>query len=134
MSVRITLDATAQLDAVSTLGGETSRERLAVNAKPAMKAILGTSIDFGSTFCPDNSCFLDGWEAAFSYRAKSSASTTVDSNIIVTQTIPAPGLSLAVSGWQEWMVETARLRPVSGMVWVTMMLESTVVAAEYLIR
>src|SRR5690554_6252696 len=28
LSVRVTLDATAQLDAVSTLGGETSRERL----------------------------------------------------------------------------------------------------------
>src|SRR5690554_2882674 len=106
MSVRITLDATAQLDAVSTLGGETSRERLAVNAKPAMKAILGTSIDFGSTFCPDNSCFLDGWEAAFSYRAKSSASTTVDSNIIVTQTIPAPGLALAVTTIDSFQPET----------------------------
>jgi len=106
MSVRITLDATAQLDAVSTLGGETSRERLAVNAKPAMKTILGTSIDFGSTFCPDNSCFLDGWEAAFSYRAKSSASTTVDSNIIVTQTIPAPGLALAVTTIDSFQPET----------------------------
>src|SRR5690554_5965244 len=106
MSVRITLDATAQLDAVSTLGGETSRERLAVNAKPAMKTILGTSIDFGSTFCPDNSCFLDGLEAAFSYRAKSSASTTVDSNIIVTQTIPAPGLALAVTTIDSFQPET----------------------------
>src|SRR5690554_7985304 len=43
LSVRVTLDATAQLDAVSTLGGETSRERLAVNAEPAMKTILGRS-------------------------------------------------------------------------------------------
>lgn len=106
LSVRVTLDATAQLDAVSTLGGETSRERLAVNAEPAMKTILGTTVDFGSTFCPDSDCFLNGWEAAFAYRTKSSASTTVDSNIIVTQTIPDPGLSLAVSTIDSFQPET----------------------------
>ena len=106
LSVRVTLDATAQLDAVSTLGGETSRERLAVNAEPAMKTILGTTVDFGSTFCPESDCFLDGWEAAFAYRTKSSASTTVDSNIIVTQTIPDPGLSLAVSTIDSFQPET----------------------------
>ncbi len=106
LSVRVTLDATAQLDAVSTLGGETSRERLAVNAEPAMKTILGTTVDFGSTFCPESDCFLNGWEAAFAYRTKSSASTTVDSNIIVTQTIPDPGLSLAVSTIDSFQPET----------------------------
>lgn len=89
-SVRVTLDAQANLDAVSTLGGETSRERLAVNAEPSLKTILGTNIDLGSTFCPDSDCFLDGWETAFTYRTKSAASTSVDSNIIVTQTIPDP--------------------------------------------
>lgn len=105
-SVRVTLDATANLDAVSTLGGETSRERLSVNAEPSMKTILGTSIDLGSTFCPDSECFLDGWESALIYRTKSSASTTIDSNIIVTQTIPEPGLSLAVSTIDSFQPET----------------------------
>ncbi|SFM37428.1 alkane uptake protein AupA [Marinobacter pelagius] len=105
-SVRVTLDATANLDAVSTLGGETSRERLSVNAEPAMKTILGTSIDLGSTFCPESDCFLDGWESALIYRTKSSASTTIDSNIIVTQTIPEPGLSLAVSTIDSFQPET----------------------------
>ncbi|WP_144778880.1 alkane uptake protein AupA [Marinobacter maritimus] len=106
VSARITLEATANLDAVSTLGGETSRERLAVNAEPSLKTILGTTIDLGSTFCPDSSCFLQGWETAFTYRTKSSASTTVDSNIIVTQTIPDPGLSLAVSTIDSFQPET----------------------------
>ena len=105
-SVRITLEATANLDAVSTLGGETSRERLAVSAEPSMKTILGTRVDLGSTFCPDSNCFLDGWETAFTYRTKSSASTTVDSNIIVTQTIPDPGLSLAVTTIDSFQPET----------------------------
>ena len=105
-SVRVTLEATANLDAVSTLGGETSRERLAVNAEPSLKTILGTNIDLGSTFCPESDCFLNGWETALTYRTKSSASTTVDSNIIVTQTIPDPGLSLAVTTIDSFQPET----------------------------
>ncbi|MBL3557910.1 MULTISPECIES: alkane uptake protein AupA [Marinobacter] len=105
-SVRVTLEAAAQLDAVSTLGGETSRERLAVNAEPSLKSILGTTIKWGDTFCPESSCFLDGWESALTYRTKSSASTSVDSNIIVTQTIPDPGLSLAVATIDSFQPET----------------------------
>ncbi len=105
-SVRITLEATAQLDAVSTLGGETSREQLSVTAEPSLKTILGSNIDLGSTFCPDNDCFLSGWETAFTYRTKSAASTTVDSNIIVTQTIPDPGLALAMSTIDSFQPET----------------------------
>ncbi|MCW9009369.1 outer membrane protein transport protein, partial [Marinobacter sp.] len=89
-----------------TLGGETSRERLAVNAEPSLKTILGTNIDLGSTFCPESDCFLNGWETALTYRTKSSASTTVDSNIIVTQTIPDPGLSLAVTTIDSFQPET----------------------------
>ncbi|MBQ0833278.1 alkane uptake protein AupA [Marinobacter sp.] len=106
VSARITLEATANLQAVSTLGGETSRERLAVNAEPQIKTIFGTTIDLGSTFCPESNCFLQGWETAFTYRTKSSASTTVDSSIIVTQTIPDPGLSLAVSTIDSFQPET----------------------------
>lgn len=106
VSARITLEATANLQAVSTLGGETSRERLAVNAEPQIKTIFGTTIDLGSTFCPEGNCFLQGWETAFTYRTKSSASTTVDSGIIVTQTIPDPGLSLAVSTIDSFQPET----------------------------
>jgi long-subunit fatty acid transport protein len=105
-SVRITLDATANLEAVSTLGGETSREQLSVTAEPSLKAILGTTIDLGDTFCPDGDCFLSGWETALVYRTKSSASTTIDSNIVVTQTIPEPGLSLAVSTIDSFQPET----------------------------
>jgi long-subunit fatty acid transport protein len=105
-SVRVTLEAAAQLDAVSTLGGETSRERLAVNAEPSLKSILGTTLKWGDTFCPESSCFLDGWESALTYRTKSSASTSVDSNIIVTQTIPDPGLSLAVATIDSFQPET----------------------------
>lgn len=105
-SVRVTLEAAAKLDAVSTLGGETSREQLSVNAEPSLKTILGTNIDLGSTFCPGSDCFLNGWETALTYRTKSAASTAIDSNIIVTQTIPDPGLSLAVSTIDSFQPET----------------------------
>lgn len=60
----------------------------------------------GDTICPDSSCFLDGWETALTYRTKSAASTAVDSNIIVTQTIPDPGLSLAVATIDSFQPET----------------------------
>lgn len=105
-STRITLEAAAQLDAVSTLGGETSRERLSVNAEPSLKSILGTTIKWSETLCPDEACLLSGWETAFTYRTKSSASTSVDSNVIVTQTIPDPGLSLNVATIDSFQPET----------------------------
>ena len=105
-SVRITLEAQAELNAQSTLAGETSQEQLSVNAEPSLKSILSTTIDYGSTFCPDSDCFLDGWETAIAYRAKSAASTSVDSNIIVDQTIEDPGLSLAVSTIDSFQPET----------------------------
>ncbi|WP_372965321.1 alkane uptake protein AupA [Marinobacter sp.] len=105
-SVRVTLEASAQLSAVSTLGGETSREQLAVNAEPTLKTILGTNIDFGSTFCPDTDCILSGWETALTYRTKSSAKTSVGSDIIVTQIVPDPGLSLTVATIDSFQPET----------------------------
>ncbi len=108
-SVRVTLEAAAQLDAVSTLGGETSQERLSVNAEPSLKSILGTTIKWGETLCPESDCFLSNWETAIAYRTKSAASTSVDSNIIVTQTIPDPGLSLAVSTIDSFQPETISL-------------------------
>ncbi|WP_150912280.1 alkane uptake protein AupA [Marinobacter halotolerans] len=105
-SVRITLEAAAQLDAVSTLGGETSRERLAVNAEPSLKSILGTTVKWGETLCPDEACLFSGWESALAYRTKSAASTSVNSNVIVTQTIPDPGLSLKVATIDSFQPET----------------------------
>ena len=96
-SARITLEAEAELVATSNLAGDTQQEKLNVNAEPSLKSILSVNLNYGDTFCPDSECFLDGWETAVAYRAKSSSSTTVASNVIVTQTIPDPGLSLAVS-------------------------------------
>lgn len=106
MSARITLEAEAELIATSNLAGDTEKEKLSVNAKPSLKSILSVNIDHGETFCPDSNCFLSGWETAIAYRTKSTSSTTVSSNVIVSQTIPDPGLSLAVSTIDSFQPET----------------------------
>ncbi|WP_144821358.1 alkane uptake protein AupA [Marinobacter piscensis] len=103
-SVRITLDAAANLDAVTTIRGDVSRDRLSVDAEPSLKTILGTTINLADTICPDESCGLDGWEVAMAYRTKSSASTTVDSDMYVTQLNPE--LTLAVSTIDSFQPET----------------------------
>lgn len=106
VSARITLEAEAELIATSNLAGDTEKEKLSVNAKPSLKSILSVNIDHGETFCPDSNCFLTGWETAIAYRTKSTSSTTVSSNVIVSQTIPDPGLSLAVSTIDSFQPET----------------------------
>lgn len=97
LGARVTLEAEASLDAVSNLAGETRQEKLGVSAKPAIKGIVSVNMNYGDTFCRDADCFLDGFESALVYRAKSNTKTTVNSNIIVDQTIPSPGLNLAVT-------------------------------------
>lgn len=106
VSARITLEAEAELIATSNLAGDTEKEKLSVNAKPSLKSILSVNIDYADTFCPDQACFLDGWETAIAYRSKSTSSTSISSNVIVSQTIPDPGLSIAVSTIDSFQPET----------------------------
>jgi len=102
---RITLDAAASLNATSTLGGETEKEELTVEAEPNIRSIVGLTLNWEDTFCPDSGCFLNGFESAFSFRNSSASSTSVQSNIIVKQTIPDPGLSLGVSTIDSYQPE-----------------------------
>lgn len=97
LASRITLEAGATLNATSNLAGETKQEELSVSAKPAIRHILSMTFNYGETFCPKSSCFVDGFESAIVYREKSNTKTTVKSNIIVEQTVPSPGLSIAVA-------------------------------------
>lgn len=105
-SARITLDASANLVAESDRQGNSQKESLQVNAEPTIKPILSTTIDYGKTLCPDTDCIFDGWESAIAYRTESAAATSVDSNVIVTQTIPDPGLSLKVATIDSYQPET----------------------------
>lgn len=103
-SSRITLEATAKLNATSTLGGETRKEELSVEAEPSIRSIVGLNVDWGDTVCPDG-CMLDGFESGLTFRNSSAATTTVDSNIIVENTIPDPGLNLAVTTIDSYQPE-----------------------------
>lgn len=98
LSARITLHSEAELVATSTLAGETSYETLNVSAKPSLRPIFGMNMDFGESFCgDDDSCWMNGLEAAFSFRGYSNTNTTVDSNITIPGTVLDPGITLAVS-------------------------------------
>ena len=98
LSARVTLHSEAELVATSTLAGETSYETLNVSAKPSIRPIFGMNMDFGESFCgDDDACWMNGLEAAFSFRGYSNTSTTVDSSITIPGTVLDPGITLAVS-------------------------------------
>ena len=89
LSFRITLQSEAALTTTTDLAGNTQYETLTVNAEPSLRSILSTSIDMGETFCPDSSCWLDGFETAFAYRSSSNTSTQVDANTVIPGLIPS---------------------------------------------
>lgn len=98
LSARITLHSEAELVASSTLAGKTSYETLEVSAVPSIRPIFGMNLDFGESFCPDQAdCWMNGLEAAFSFRGYSNSSTKVDSTITIPNTVLDPGMSLAVT-------------------------------------
>src|SRR5690606_37937581 len=97
-SARITLHSEAELIATSTLGGQTSYETLNVSAKPSIRPILDLNMDFGESFCGDSeSCWMNGLQAAFSFRGYSNTDTTVDSTITIPGTVLDPGINLAIT-------------------------------------
>lgn len=87
-ATRITLHNEASLTTSTTLAGETSYERLSVDAKPSIRSILGATIDWGETICPDSRCFADGFEMALAYRATSATKTKVDANTSIPGLLP----------------------------------------------
>lgn len=97
LSLRVTLHANATLTSNSNLAGVTEYENLSVSAKPVLKPIVGVNIDWGRTLCPESDCWLKNWETAFAYRAYSNTQTKVVANAVIPQTVPAPGLALAIN-------------------------------------
>lgn len=104
-SVRVTLQSEAQLIAETDLAGNTQYEKLNVSAKPVIRPILGTNINWGKTFC-ENDCWLSNLETAISWRAFSNTRTTVNANTVIPGTIPAPGLTLAIRTLDSFQPET----------------------------
>lgn len=88
-STRLTLHSEANLTTSTDLAGNTEYENLSVEAKPSIRSIISTNIDWGQTICPDSPCFLDGFETAFSYRTSSSTRTKVYANTSIPGLIPS---------------------------------------------
>src|SRR5699024_11313654 len=80
----------------SDLDGSSSHEDMDVSAVPSMKPIVGVSMDWGETLCPQGACWYEGLETAFSYRAKSNTHTVVDSIITIDGMLPDPGMNLRI--------------------------------------
>ncbi len=102
-SARITLQSTASMSVTTDLAGNTQYEALEVSAEPSLRTILGSTVDFGETFCPNSNCWLDGFEAAAAYRTSSYGKTTVAAETIIPGLIPASDpLILAVATYDSF--------------------------------
>lgn len=97
LSVRVTLQSTATLKASTDFGGNTSNEAMEVSAKPVMRPIVGATVDWGKTLCPDHDCWLDGLETAFTFKGYSNTKTTVASQINIPQGSGEQNLPLSVA-------------------------------------
>lgn len=105
-ALRVMLQADATLTAQSDLAGNTQYEVLNVNAKPTLRPILGLNVDWGQALCPENDCWLRGWETAAAYRAASNSGTSVNANAVIPGTIPPPGLTLAIKTMDSYQPDT----------------------------
>lgn len=105
LAARITLHASADLQARSNLAGDTSRESLSVEAKPVFRPIFGLNVNWGETLAPDSDSWLHGLETAFSYRGYSNTHTRVQANAVIPGTIPSPGLDIAIKTLDSFQPE-----------------------------
>jgi len=101
---RITLDSTAELNTSADFAGNTEDSELRVGAEPNIRSILGLTLNWGETFCPEG-CFLSGLETGLTYRNSSASSTTVDSTIQVPGTTSQKPLRLAISTIDSYQPE-----------------------------
>jgi hypothetical protein len=117
-SARLTLEAKANLETVSDLGGNTDSEKLSLEASPSLSPALGINIRSGEFFCGTSQCMpfgMDKLEFALFWRGESSYEVSVDANVVVPGVIPEPGLSLALSTidtYQPEVLGAAFLLPV----------------------
>lgn len=96
-SAHISLRSDAELIASSNLAGETQYERLTVSAKPVLRPVLSTAMEWGKIICGHNdNCFVGGLETAFTFRGHTEARTSVVSNVTIPGTVPDPGILLLV--------------------------------------
>lgn len=98
IGTRLTLDATASLNASSDLGGNTDSEELGMKASPNFSMNMGVNVDFDKLFCGSIRCEkLDAYQAAFFWRDESYWNVAVNANLVVPGVIPEPGLNVMLN-------------------------------------
>ncbi|MBA4151661.1 MAG: aromatic hydrocarbon degradation protein [Acinetobacter sp.] len=108
-AARITLDASANLDAVARItdgsDGKSSleQEQLLLTAKPSIQPILSGTINWGELVCPKNDCWLSGLETAAAWRYESAIKTGIGGNAFLGA---APALPLVLKAIDGYSPET----------------------------
>lgn len=98
IGTRLTLDATASLNASSDLGGNTDSEELGMKASPNFSMNMGVNVDFDELFCGSTKCEkLAAYQAAIFWRDESSWNVAVNANLVVPGVIPQPGLDVILN-------------------------------------
>lgn len=98
-SVNVTLQANANMRAVSNLAGDTSREDVRVSANPIIRPVLSTNLELDKIFCgrkSDCGIFSDV-EMAFAFRGRTKYDANIDANITIPGTVPEPGIDLMIN-------------------------------------
>tara|TARA_R110002073_G_scaffold336545_2_gene535084 strand:- start:64522 stop:66012 length:1491 start_codon:yes stop_codon:yes gene_type:complete len=118
IGARLTLSATASLDAVSDLAGNTDSESLSLNAEPSLTPIIGVNIRPQKLFCGSSDCLpelLNDSEVALFWRGDAEYEVSVDANVVIPGVVPAPGLDLVIvtlDSYQPEVIGAAILIPV----------------------
>ncbi|HEX4869895.1 MAG TPA: outer membrane protein transport protein [Moraxellaceae bacterium] len=106
LAFRVTLQSNARVTGQSDLAGNTQYEEVEVSAKPELTPIVGGNLNWGRTFCPDDtSCLLHRVDTALTWRAASNTATKVNANVVIPGTVPPPGLNLAISTIDSYQPE-----------------------------
>ncbi|MBA3980307.1 MAG: aromatic hydrocarbon degradation protein [Alcanivorax sp.] len=95
-SLRVTLEADADLVLESTPGGVTSNEQIAVSAKPVLSPILGLTVNWGEVSGAQEGSWQSRIETALTYRKKTASRADIDALAVIPGLIDA-GLGLALS-------------------------------------
>lgn len=105
---RITLNATASLDATSDLAGNTDSESVTMKAAPKFSINFGVNADVEKMLCNSSECKLplfDSTSIAGFWRDESYWGVGVKANLVVPGLIPEPGLNVKLNTIDSYQPE-----------------------------
>ena len=108
LSLRLTLDAKARLEAVTDLAGNTDSEKLSLEASPSLSPAVGVTLRPREMLCGSSDCLpfgLNALVAALFWRDESDFGVSVDANVVIPGVIPEPGLDLVLDTIDSYQPE-----------------------------